>query len=84
MIISSHHLNEMEHLLEEIILIDNGQIKLHASLDDVQQMLVRLRGDINLIRKLTSDMEVFFEKKIYFTMKWLLSVTKLMRSYYKR
>ena len=66
MIISSHHLNEMEHLLEEIILIDNGQIKLHASLDDVQQMLVRLRGDINLIRKLTSDMEVFFEKEDLF------------------
>lgn len=42
--ISSHYLNEMEHLIEDILLIHEGQIELFASVDAVQQMAVKLVG----------------------------------------
>ncbi len=43
-IISSHHLKEIEHLIEEILLINNGQVALHKELEEVQQFAVRLIG----------------------------------------
>ncbi len=43
-IISSHYLNEMEHLIEEVLLIHKGQVELFTSVDDVQQMAVKLVG----------------------------------------
>lgn len=43
-ILSSHYLNEMEHLVEDILLIHDGQVELFASVDDVQQMAVKLVG----------------------------------------
>lgn len=61
--ISSHHLQEIEHLLEEILLIDNGEVKLHAPLEDVKQMMVRLEGDAHSVKQLTNNVEVFFEKE---------------------
>lgn len=76
-IISSHHLNEIEHLLEEIILIDNGRIKLHAPIDDIKQMMVRLRGDIDIIRRLTSDIEVFYEKEDVFNYEVIVERNKI-------
>ena len=43
-IISSHHLKEMEHLLEEIILLDDGIVKKHDSIEVFQQYAMRVRG----------------------------------------
>ena len=43
-IISSHYLNEMEHLIEDILLLHQGQVELFASVDEVQQMAMKLIG----------------------------------------
>lgn len=60
-IISSHHLQEIEHLLEEILLIDEGKVKLHESLEDVKQMAVRLKGNATAIKQLIKHKNVLFE-----------------------
>lgn len=44
MIISSHYLNEMEHLIEDILLLHNGQVELFTSVDEVQNLAVKLVG----------------------------------------
>ncbi|MGN7479047.1 ATP-binding cassette domain-containing protein [Solibacillus silvestris] len=44
MIISSHYLHEMEHLVEEILLLHKGTVELFAPVDEVQQLAVKLVG----------------------------------------
>lgn len=44
MIISSHYLNEMEHLIEDILLLHEGRVELFAPIEDVQQLAVKLVG----------------------------------------
>lgn len=44
LIISSHYLNEMEHLIEEILLLHKGNVELFAPVDEVQQLAVKLVG----------------------------------------
>ena len=61
-IISSHHLNEIEHLLEELILIDDGAVKLHAPLEDMQAMALRLTGQKEQIVTFISQANVLLEK----------------------
>lgn len=43
-IISSHYLNEMERLIEEILLLHKGKVELFAPVDEVQQLAVKLVG----------------------------------------
>lgn len=62
-IISNHHLAEMEHLLEEIILLDGGIVKKHASIEVFQQYAVRVRGLKEEIEPLLAGETVLFEKQ---------------------
>ena len=60
-IISSHYLSEMEHLIEEILCVHNGVIELHAPLDEVQTFAVKLRGDKAQIMPFIEKLEVLYE-----------------------
>lgn len=62
-VISSHHLQEIEHLLEEIILIDGGVVQLHAPIEDVKDMLVSLKGDEAEIKSAINNQEVLVERQ---------------------
>ncbi|MBM7666946.1 ABC-2 type transport system ATP-binding protein [Solibacillus kalamii] len=44
MIISSHYLNEMEHLIEEILLLHEGKVELFAPVEEVQSLAIKLVG----------------------------------------
>lgn len=44
-ILSSHYLVEIEHLIEELIVIDEGQLLFHESVEDFQQRVVKVRGE---------------------------------------
>ncbi|MFF5995760.1 ABC transporter ATP-binding protein [Lysinibacillus sp. KU-BSD001] len=57
-IISSHYLSEMEHLIEEILCIHRGVVELHAPLDEIQTFAVRLRGDQAQIAPFIEHLEV--------------------------
>lgn len=62
-IISSHHLAEMEHLLEEIILLDDGVVKKHDPIEVFQQYAVRVRGMREEIEPLLVGETVLAEKQ---------------------
>ncbi|WP_332647493.1 ABC transporter ATP-binding protein [Lysinibacillus sp. 54212] len=47
--ISSHYLAEMEHLIEDVLLIKRGVVELYNSLDAVQTMAVKIRGEKSVI-----------------------------------
>lgn len=63
MIISSHHIEEMEHILERLILIDKGKLLLHKPMDDVREYALSITGEETKLRNWLGDREVLFEEK---------------------
>lgn len=62
-LISSHHLNEIEDLLEEIILIDKGQLKLHVTMDELREYAVRVTGPEFEVKAWSRNRDVIFKER---------------------
>lgn len=63
-LLSSHHLEEMEDLLEEIILIDEGQVVLHESMDELKEYAQGITGRAEILEPLLADEEVIYETRV--------------------
>lgn len=61
-IISSHLLNELEEILENILLIDKGILCLHESLTDLKEYAVGFTGKTEAIDALTKNKEIIYEE----------------------
>jgi len=48
-IISSHNLAELDSVLSEIILIDDGNLTFYKEMDEVREMAFRVEGDMEII-----------------------------------
>ena len=48
-IISSHNLTELDSVLSEIILIDNGNLTFYKEMDEVREMAFQVEGDMDII-----------------------------------
>lgn len=62
--ISSHHLNEIEDILEEILLIDDGQKYLHLPIDKVKEYAIGIVGRTAVIQQWIHDKEVIFNQQL--------------------
>lgn len=62
-IISSHHLEEIDDLLEEIILLKNPQEIEQYDMDDFKQLAISLRGHKQLINEWSSNRELLYKKE---------------------
>lgn len=60
-VISSHLLNEIDMLLEDIILIDDGKLILNMSMEDFRRYSVELSGDSEFLSQYTKGKEVINE-----------------------
>ncbi|MBO0586815.1 ABC transporter ATP-binding protein [Sporosarcina sp. E16_8] len=58
-LLSSHHLEEIEDLLENILLIHNKTALFHGPVTDLQEMFVSLIGKNELISTFIADIEIF-------------------------
>ncbi|MUK89393.1 ATP-binding cassette domain-containing protein [Ornithinibacillus sp. L9] len=63
-IISSHHLDEVEDLLEDVLLINEGKRYLHLSIDDLKEYAIGLRGKSAIVRQWLNDKEVIHSQSI--------------------
>ncbi len=61
-LISSHHLQEMESILEEILLIDEGSVITHAPVDEFKEQLIALSGPSDALESLLADSDVYAKK----------------------
>lgn len=61
---SSHHLNEIEDLLEDVLIIKNGKSFLHLPISDLKEWAIGLKGPAEKVREWTKDREVVFENVI--------------------
>lgn len=57
-VISSHLLGEIKEILEEIILIDDGKVVMHSSLDVFSEFAIELIGDLD-------DISIFENEILY-------------------
>ncbi|SHG57714.1 ATP-binding cassette domain-containing protein [Ornithinibacillus halophilus] len=63
-IISSHHLEEVEDLLEDILLIKDGRVHLHLTVDGFKEYAVGLRGNSALIYQLVNEEDVLYTNRV--------------------
>ncbi|WP_078379867.1 ABC transporter ATP-binding protein [Sutcliffiella halmapala] len=63
-ILSSHHLDEIEDLIEDVLLLDGGKKRLHLSAADLKEYAIGLTGKASLLEEWTSNKEVLFTKSI--------------------
>ena len=63
-IISSHLLSEIEDILENILLINEGTKILNMPVEELKEMSIGLSGDITAINKLTQDKEIIHTEKL--------------------
>lgn len=62
-LIASHHLQEMESILEEVLLIDKGSVIAHASVDELKQQLISLTGPSDALIPLLMDTIIYAKKE---------------------
>jgi len=63
-IISSHHLSEIEDLLEDILLVKEGKEILHMPVDILKEWAIGLQGKTTVIDEWTQNTEVIYTKSI--------------------
>ncbi|MEH7073088.1 ABC transporter ATP-binding protein [Neobacillus drentensis] len=63
-IISSHHLNEIEDLLEEVMLIKEGKAHLHLPVEDFKEWAIGIQGKSSIVQEWTKDREIIHTKNI--------------------
>lgn len=61
-LLSSHLLNELDELLEDVLLIHHGQKVLHQPIDELKELALGLQGDAAQILKLTEGMSVLYSE----------------------
>lgn len=63
-ILSSHHLNEIEDLLEDVLLIKDGRVVLHSPISEIKEWAIGLKGPKSIIEQWTKNSEILYRKEI--------------------
>ncbi|RHW35713.1 ABC transporter ATP-binding protein [Neobacillus notoginsengisoli] len=63
-ILSSHHLEEIEDLLENILLIQGGQNFLHLPMSEFSSWAIAVRGSVEVVRDILDGREIIYEKTL--------------------
>lgn len=61
-LISSHHLVELEDILEDILLLKEGTKCLHMPIVDLKEYAIGLRGKVEAVRSLIKGRKVLYEE----------------------
>lgn len=62
-IISSHYLDEMESILENVLLIDQGKVKLHLAIDELKEYAIAVEGRSAIVRQWLQGTDIIYEEK---------------------
>ncbi|WP_071395002.1 ATP-binding cassette domain-containing protein [Bacillus tuaregi] len=67
-ILSSHHLEEIEDLLENVLLLKDGKSLLHLPIEELKLWAVGLKGPEETISSMTKDKEILYRNQIGYNM----------------
>ncbi|QAS52044.1 ABC transporter ATP-binding protein [Halobacillus litoralis] len=62
-LLSTHHLEEMEDVLEEIVLIDKGELYWQMSMDELKEYSIGLAGKRDVLEPWVQNQEVFYTRE---------------------
>ncbi|MYL71433.1 ATP-binding cassette domain-containing protein [Halobacillus litoralis] len=62
-LLSTHHLEEMEDLLEEVLVIHEGALSLHISMDELKEYGVGLTGKKDAVDSFLKEKEMLWKKE---------------------
>lgn len=63
-IISSHHLEEMEDILEDVLLLNEGKKVLQISVDELKEYAVTLSGKTAVVMQTLQNKEVIYKRNV--------------------
>ncbi|RXI98686.1 ABC transporter ATP-binding protein [Anaerobacillus alkaliphilus] len=63
-LLSSHHLNEIEEIIEEVLLIKDGEKYLHLSIEELKELAVGVSGRKAAVDNLTYGKEIIYQKTV--------------------
>lgn len=63
-ILSSHHLDEVEDLLEDVLLIKDGKKHLHTSIDDLKEYAIGLTGKSAIVERWIHHKDALYVEQI--------------------
>ena len=63
-LLSGHHLEEMEDVLEDILLIDEGKIIFHKPIEEVKTWAIGLQGKKHETAKWTNQKRILYKKNL--------------------
>jgi ABC-2 type transport system ATP-binding protein len=62
--ISSHHLNEIEDLLEDVLLIKDGKKHLHLPISELKEWAIGIKGPTEKVLEITNGEDLIYENRI--------------------
>lgn len=63
-IISSHHLDEIEDLLEDILLLKDGKKHFHMPMEDLKEWAIGLKGPKNVVQSWTENKTILHQTNV--------------------
>nr|WP_144919580.1 ABC transporter ATP-binding protein [Paenibacillus bovis] len=63
-IISSHHLEEIEDLLEDVMLVKDGDIHLHMPISELKEWAIGVQGKKSVVANLTNEKDIIYQKEV--------------------
>ncbi|MCT8137217.1 ABC transporter ATP-binding protein [Anaerobacillus sp. CMMVII] len=63
-LLSSHHLNEIEDLIEDILLIKNGEKYLHISVDELKSLAIGFSGRAGVVEQWTKGKDIIYKTTV--------------------
>lgn len=61
-ILSSHHLNEIEDIIEDVLLIKDGKKHLHLSMTELKEWAIGLKGDKKAVANWTRNKDILYSQ----------------------
>ena len=74
-LVSSHHIEEIEDLLEDILLVHEGTIQFHGPITDLQEMFVTLQGTAELLATHIQGKKIISQNTLGPYSEWLVENT---------
>lgn len=84
-ILSSHHLDEIEDLLEDVLLLKEGDKHLHMPMEELKEWAIGVKGPTKAVLEWTDDKEIIYknplgENSIYVVLKNDFSESSLLKA----
>ncbi|WP_312113192.1 ABC transporter ATP-binding protein [Brevibacillus reuszeri] len=63
-IVSTHLIDEISRVAEKLLIIDEGELKLYADINDIDEMAYSITGPSNVVEQLTQGLNIIGSKKV--------------------